>query len=345
MPENHCQGLTPPSTLDRRNLLQVLGAAAACFGLQPLSAIAQTATGKEDSFPSMPLRIIVPLGPGSGADASTRFIAERLSKLLKQPVVVDNRPGGDLIIGTQAMLNAPPDGHTIALLSQSTMVVNAILNKDLPYQPQRDIRPLVASAGGTAVLVTGVGSKISSMEDVISLSRHTPKSLNLGNYGQSYRTAGLLMEDIGKLQFTHAPYKGVAPVINDLVGGTLHLAFMDPGAAIPLVKAGKLRALATTGRDRHPAMPEVRTLRESGLPGYEMIFWIGYGLNRKVPESRAQILQTALMKVIGDHEFSQFSQKNGQLQILNTPGPELEKRITSETERFRGLLEAAGRTS
>ena len=345
MPENHCQGLPPPSTLDRRNLLQVLGAAAACFGLQPLAAIAQIATGKEDNFPSMPLRIIVPLGPGSGADASTRFIAERLSKLLKQPVIVDNRPGGDLIIGTQAMLNAPPDGHTIALLSQSTMVVNAILNKDLPYQPQRDIRPLVASSGGTAVLVTGAASKISSMEDVISLSRQSPKSLNLGNYGQTYRTAGLMMEDIAKLQFTHAPYKGVAPVINDLVGGTLHLAFMDPGAAVPLVKAGKLRALATTGRDRHPAMSEIRTLRESGFPGYEMVMWIGYGVSRKVPESRAQVLQAAFMKIVGDPEFAQFSQKNGQLQVLNTPGSELEKRISSETERFRGLLEAAGRTS
>ena len=345
MPENHCQGLTPPSTLDRRNLLQVLGAAAACFGLQPLSAIAQTATGKEDNFPSMPLRIIVPLGPGSGADASTRFIAERLSKLLKQTVIVENRPGGDYVIGTQAMLNAPADGHTLLMLSQTSMVVNSILNKELPYDPLRDIRPLLAYGGSSSVLVTGSDSKLQSMADVINISKKAPKSLNMGYYGQFYRVAGLMMEEIGKLQFTHAPYKGVSPVINDLVGGTLDLAFMDPGTAIPLINAGRLRALASTGQERIADISGLRTLQESGFPGYELFIWLGFGISRKVPEKRAQILQTALMHVVAQPEYAQFAKKNGNSMVLNIPGDQLAKQIAAETARFRRLLEAAGRTS
>ena len=341
MPESHCQ----VSTLDRRNLLQVLGAAAACFGLQPLSAIAQTVSGKEDNFPSTPLRIIVPLGPGSGADASTRFIAERLGKLLHQPVVVENRPGGDYVIGTQAMLNAPADGHTLLLISQTSMVVNSILNKELPYDPMRDIRPLVASAGGSVVLVTGSNSKLQSMTDVIQTSQRSPKSLNMGYYGQFYRVAGLMMEDMGKLQFTHAPYKGPSPVINDLVGGILDMAFMDAGTAIPLIKAGRLRALATTGRERHAAFSNIPTLHESGFPNYDLFIWVGYGVNRKVPEKHVQILQSALMKVIAQPDYAEFSEKNGNMVVMNTNGPNLGKRIVAETERFRRLIEAAGRTS
>ena len=345
MPENHCQGLPPPSTLDRRNLLQVLGAAAACFGLQPLSAIAQATTGKEEIFPSSPMRIIVPLGPGSGADASTRFIAERLSKSLKQPVIVENRPGGDYVIGTQAMLNAPADGHTLLMISQTSMVVNSILNKELPYDPMRDIRPLVASGGGSVVLVTGSNSKLQSMTDVIGSARKAPKTLNMGYYGQFYRVAGLLMEEIGKLQFIHAPYKGVSPVVNDLVGGTLDMAFMDAGTAITLIKAGRLRALATTGRERHVALPDVPTLHESGFPNYDLFIWVGYGINRKVPEKRAQILQSALMKIIAQPDYAEFSEKNGNVVVMNTNGVDLGKRIVAETERFRRLIEAAGRTS
>lgn len=325
---------------NRREALRKIGAALAAGtggGLLTPAARAQ-ATAK---FPSSPLRFIVPVGPGSGADSSTRFIAERMGKLLGQPAIVENKPGGDYVIGVQALLNAPPDGHTLMLISQTSMVVNAIINKGFAYEPLRDIRPLVASVGGAPVLVTSASSRFHSLADVVAAARKEPRSVNMGYYGHFYRVCGLMMEEIGKLHFSHIPYKGASQALSDLVGGAVDLGFVDVGAAMPMLKSGRLRALAVSSKSRHLDLPDVPTLDQSGFPGYDMFIWIGYGISSKVPEAQAQVLQSALMKIIAQPDFATYSAQNGNLTVLNMPGKELAVRIAAETERFRGLLQAA----
>jgi tripartite-type tricarboxylate transporter receptor subunit TctC len=325
---------------NRRNALRKIGAAFAAGsagGLLTPAARAQTPA----KFPSSPLRFIVPVGPGSGADSSTRFIAERMGKLLGQPAIVENKPGGDYVIGVQALLNAPPDGHTLMMISQTSMVVNAIINKGFAYEPLRDIRPLVASAGGSPVLVTSAGSKYHSVADVVAAVRKEPRSVTMAYYGHFYRVCGLMMEEIGKLQFSHIPYKGASQAITDLVGGSVDLSFVDAGAALPMLRSGRLRALAVSSKSRHPDLPDLPTLDQSGFPGYDMFIWIGYGISSKVPDAQAQVLQSALMKVISQPDFAAFSTQNGNFSVLNMPGKELAVRIAAETERFRGLLQAA----
>lgn len=326
---------------DRRRALRRMGqAAAGCAAFATLPGWAQAPA----AFPSAALRFIVPVGPGSGADTSTRFIAERMGKLLGQPAIVENKPGGDFVIAVQALLNAAPDGHALMLISQTSMVVNPVINKSLPYEPLRDIRPLIASTGGNVALVTGENSKFKTVAGVVAAARKEPGSVSMGYYGHFYRVGGLMMEEAGKLRFSHVPYKGAAQEMADLVGGALDLAFIDVGTAMPLIKGGRLRALGVTGKTRNPEIPEVATLDESGFPGYELFIWVGYGVSRKVPEHTARILEAALTKVIDSPDYRAFAAQNGGLTVLSMPGKELSSRIISETERFRALIESAERS-
>lgn len=321
---------------NRRRVLRHISGAAAWTAMLPHALQAA-----QDGFPSGPLRFVVPLNPGSGGDGSTRFIAERLGKLLGQPAVVENRPGGDFIIGVQALLNAPPDGHTLMMLSATAMVVNPIIRKDLPYDPLRDIRPLLATVNGTAALVTGAGSRFRTVADVMNAARKTPQSVSMGYYAQLYRVGGLMMEDMGKVRFSHVPYKGFTQESTDLIGGTLDLAFVDAGAALPAIRSGRLRALAVASRRRHPDLPEIPTLDERGFSGLDLPIWVGYGVSSKVPQARSEVLQRALLHVVSQPDFRAYTSQNGSLEVLALPGKELERRIAAETARYRRLLESA----
>lgn len=322
----------------RRRALRQIGGTMAATMLD--AGVARAAQGQ---FPFAPLRFIVPVGPGSSADSSTRYIAERIGRMLGQPAIVENRPGADFLIGVQALLAAPPDGHTLMLISQTSMVVNPIIHKNLPYEPLRDIRPLVASVGAAATLVTGARSRFRSVADVLAAARQAPRTVSMGYYGQFYRVGGLMMEDMGKVRFSHVPYKSPPQEISDLIGGSLDVAFIDTGAALPLVRSGQLRALAVSSLSRQADLPDVPTLHESGLRGFDLFIWIGYGVSAKVPEARAQALQAALGRVMAQPDFRSFSARNGNMRVLATPGQELAQRIAAESARFRDLLEAAER--
>ncbi|MFC4521434.1 Bug family tripartite tricarboxylate transporter substrate binding protein [Cupriavidus pinatubonensis] len=320
----------------RRRVLRHIGGAAAWAAMLPHASHAA-----QDGFPSGPLRFVVPLNPGSGGDGSTRFIAERMGKLLGQPAIVENRPGGDFIIGVQALLSAPPDGHTLMLLSATSMVINPIIHKDLPYDPLRDISPLATTANGTAALVTGTGSRFRTVADVMNAARKDPRSVSMGYYAQLYRVGGLMMEDMGKVRFSHVPYKGFTQESTDLIGGALDVAFVDAGAALPSIRSGRLRALGVASKRRHPDLPEVPTLDERGFPDLDLLIWVGYGVSAKVPQARAEVLQRALLQVVSQPDFRAYTSQNGSLEVLALPGKEVERRIAAETIRYRRLLENA----
>lgn len=303
-----------------------------------LFALLAAFAARADEFPSRPLRLIVPLGQGSGTDSVTRFIAARLRGVLGQPAIVENRPGGDMVIAVQDLLNAPADGYTILVTTTTSMVINPLFNKSLPYDPQRDIRPLTTITRGAGLLVTGVGTKFKSLSDVIAAAHEAPKTVSMAYYGLYYRLGGLSLEQMAGVKFNSVPYKAAGPVFIDLMNGTIDVALMEVGSSLPLIRSGKLRALAVGGRDRHVDLPNVPTVRESGFPDYDVTGWFGFGVRSQTPEPVARKLEAALRKVIAEPQFRAFVAQRGNSEVIGGSGEQAAAMISAERARYEALV-------
>lgn len=303
------------------------------LALLPLAcAQAQTAT-----YPARPVRFVVPIGPGSGSDTITRLIAKLAGSELGQPTYVENRPGGDTVIAVQSVLGAPPEGYDVMMLSPSSVVINPVINPQLVYDPLA-LRPVAAMLRSASLLVTGAESRFKTFADVGAAARAKPGTVSMANYGHHYRFGGLSMQKALGVDFNHITYKSAAQVQTDLIGGSVDLALVDVGGALPLIAAGKLRPLAVTSRERIPQLPNLPTVRESGLPNYELYVWIGLGINAKTPEASAKILEAALMRAMATEEFRTYVTQTAAAEVYPIPGKELAALIASETARYRQLV-------
>ncbi len=289
--------------------------------------------------PSNTVRIIVPLGPGSGADNISRFIAPRLATQLGKSVVVENRPGADMLIAVQALLAAPPDGQTLMLISPSAVVINPVVLKDLPYDSQRDLRPLIALTRGESLLVTAATSPIKTLAEALDAARAKPDGLSVANYGHYYRLGAQQLQQRAGVHFTHVPYKGATQSATDLIGGVIDLSMTDLGGTLPLIRSGKVRALATTGVKRHSDLPDVPTIAES-FPGYQQYVWIGFAVHGKTPDAPAAKLEAALQTVTATPEYRAFIAANGNGEIINLDGKQTAAMIASEIARYRTLVKS-----
>lgn len=317
----------------RRNVLASLAAGASSLAL-PLPSSAQASATA--AWPTKPVRFIVGLGPGSGADTGTRFIAERIGKLTGQPATVENRPGGDGVVAVQALLSAPADGHTLLYLSPSPMVLTPLLNKEIPYDPLRDVRPVAYLSRSYAVIVTAGNSKYRTLEELLREARSKPGTLKMSNYGHHYRVGGLLLQKVSGADFIHVAYKGAAQASNDVIAGEIDVAITDTGGAIPLIKAGKLRPLAITGPNRHPFLPEVPSMKDLGLD-YVLQVWTGFGMSAKAPESVARAAQDLLISIMKSPEYATYNQTQAGAETVAEPGESLRQTIVAETQRYREL--------
>lgn len=286
------------------------------------------------------LRLIVPLGPGSGADNTTRFFAPRLAAALGMPAVVENRPGADMLIAVQALLSAPADGQTILLISPSAVVINPVVMKDLPYDSQRDIRPLIALTRSDSLLATGAGSRFKTLADALEAAKAKPNSISIANYGHYYRLGAIQLQRRAGVEFTHVAYKGAAQSANDLIGGNVDLSLTDIGGSLPLIRAGKMRALATTGIKRSTDLPDVPTIAESGFPGYSQYVWIGFGVHAKTPEPVVRKLEAAMQAITASADYKAFAQANGNPEIISLDGKQTAAWIGSEIARYRELVKS-----
>ena len=314
----------------RRQFLTGLAAGLAT-GLTTRAGIAQTATSS-----GKPVRFIVGLGPGSGADTGTRFIAERFSKLTGQPAIVENRTGADQVIAVQSLLQAPPDGLTLMYITPSPMVLTPLLNPATPYDPLRDVRPVVYGTRSQAVIVTGANSRFKTLQDVLTEARAKPESVRMSNYGHHYRIGGLSLQKATGAVFTHVTYKGAAQANNDVISGDIDVAITDTGGAMPLLEGGKLRALAVTGPNRHQFLPNVATVKELGI-NYELIVWTGFAASSKVPDAIAQKLEELLLTIIKSPEYKEYNDKQGGGEIVAGSGAMLRALIEAETARYREM--------
>lgn len=262
-----------------------------------LSSYAESTMSAE--YPTKPLRVIVPYAPGGGTDTAARIIAQKLTETWHQIVVVDNRPGAAGIIGSDLVAKAPPDGHTL-LVAAGAHAINPSLYRKLPYDVHKDFAHIAFLVTAPNILVVNPSVQANSVKELIALAKATPGQLNFGSggAGQTPHLAGELFKSMAGVDMTHVPYKGGAPATADLIGGRISVMFGGMVLTLPHVKAGKLRALATTGAVRAKAVSNLPTIAESGLPGYEADEWFGMWTPAGTPPPIVQKLNGAVRGVL-----------------------------------------------
>lgn len=303
-----------------------------------LAGLASLSPAWAESYPAKPVRFIAPVGPGSGGDSITRFVAERAATLLGQPTFVENRPGSDQTIGVQTMLAAPADGYSVLLISPGPMVINPAIHKALGYDV-RDILPLAGAARANVALVAAGNSKFGSAAELLAAARAAPGRISLGNYGTTYRLGGLSLQQQAQVRLNEVPYKGASQMLTDVIGGSLDVALTDMGGALPLIRSGKLRALAVASRQRLAELPDVPTLREIGLPDYELTIWVGFAVSAKTPAPIVQKLESVLLQVLAQPEFEAMAARSAHMEVMAQNSREFSAQIARDAVRYRTLAE------
>ena len=270
-------------------------------GLLALCAAGQAAA---QQYPVKPVRMVIHIGPGSSMDIVGRVLAQKLNERWGQPVIVDNRAGGSTVIGTDIVAKAPPDGHTL-LVTPAPFTIVPSLAKKLPYDPRKDFEPITLINTTPLVVVVHPGVPAKSIKELIALAKSRPGALNFGSSGSggSNHLAGELFNAMAGVKMVHVPYKGNAPALTDLVGGHVDLVFNGLTSALSLIKAGKLRAIGMTSLKRAGALPEVPTVDEQGLKGFQAVAWNGLTAPARTPKDVVAKINADVLKIVRSPEL------------------------------------------
>ena len=315
-----------------RRILVLLAVAA--FALPAGNALA--------AYPDRIVKIVVPFAPGGGTDVVARTLALEMGKDLGATVIVENKPGAGTIIGTQAVATSAADGYTL-LMGTFANAVNPSLYPKLSYDQHKDFAPVALVARSFNIVVVNPDSSIKSIADLIAAAKAEPGKLAYGTYGTgtSAHLAGELFKHMAGVSLTTVPYKGAAPGITDLIGGQIQVMFTTVASCAALVEAGKLRALAVTSAERSPAFPQLPTVSEAGVPGYDAQSWYGlFAPAGTPPEIIARLNKSAAVAVQSD-TFKKLAVNEG-LILVASPPDELERYFHAEEERWRKVIQDAG---
>ncbi len=256
------------------------------------------------AYPARPVRLIVPFSPGGAADVPARIVAQRMSDVLGQQIVIENRPGAGSTIGADFAAKAPPDGYTLFLLS-NTHFVSAALYKSLPYDSLNDYTPVSQITSAPNVLVVHSSLPAKSVKELVALARSRPRQIDYASSGNgsTQHLTGALFCKLAGIEMTHIPYRGSGPVTADLLGGQVQVAFPGIAGMLPHIKAGRLRALGVTGPTRSPELPGVPTISEAGVNGYVMVAWFGITGPRALPRDIQMKLHGDVLRVVKSAEI------------------------------------------
>ncbi|MDT3683589.1 MAG: tripartite tricarboxylate transporter substrate binding protein [Pseudorhodoplanes sp.] len=293
-------------------------------------------------FPTRPIRFVVPAAAGGPTEITARLIADKMSATLGQPVVVEARPGGGGNIGADVVAKAAPDGYTILMATIGTHAINQTLYKKLTYDPLKDFTPVSQVVQYPLVLVVNPEVQARSVKELIDFAKANPGKLNRasGGNGTSMHLSGELFVHQAGVNMPHVPYKGSAPALNDLVGNHVQVMFDSLITALPLVQAGKLRALAVTGEKRSPVTPDLPTIREAGLKGYSAQGWIGVVAPANTPAPIVEKLHKAVAAALNDPEVKSKLTAQAAEIIASTP-EEFANFIKSETAKWAQAVRGA----
>ncbi|MBT2335007.1 tripartite tricarboxylate transporter substrate binding protein [Variovorax paradoxus] len=318
--------MTRSSTLHR---LRGFGAAAACLCVTSFAAA--------QAWPSKPIKLVVSYPPGGTVDAVARVIAPRLSERLRQPVVVDNRAGAGGAIGGDAVAKSPADGYTL-LLDASNHAQNPALRSKMPFDTLRDLVPVSLLVKVPNVLVVTPSTPYRSVKDVLAQAKAKPGEINFASSGNgsAQHLAGELFQAMGGVRMTHVAYKGGGPALTDVMAGQVPVFFASLASSLPYIRGEKLRAIAVTGKTRSPVLPQLPTVAESGLPGYEAYEWNAILAPRGTPAPVVERLATELAAIVQEPEVKSRLEAMG-AEVLGSGPAELERFRRAEIEKWTKL--------
>ena len=313
-----------------------LAATLALAALSPSAAQAQ-------AYPSKPIRLVVPYAPGGATDIISRAVAIELSKTLGQAVNVDNRPGAGANLGSEMVARSAPDGYTLLTSASSLHGITPFLYKKLTYDPNKDLAPVIVLAGFANVLVLNPAVPANSVMEVIALAKAQPGKLTCASSGSgsTIHMSCEMFKHILGLDITHVPYKGSGPAVTDLMGGQVNMMFDNIPSSITHIRSGKLRALATTGMKRSPTLPDLPTILESGVPGYESTAWFGIVVPAGTPKEIVARLNADGQKATKSPEFVKRMTDLGYLIIPGT-ADQMTDMIKAEIVRWTPVVKSSG---
>ena len=313
--------------------------AIAIVALAPALACAQT-------FPTRGLKIVVTFPPGGAPDILSRQIGAKMQENWSQPVVIENRPGAGGNIGADYVAKSAADGYTMVMGTVGTHAINPSLYKKMPYDPQRDFAPIVLVASTPNLLVVNNAVPARTVKELIALAKTKPGELHFGSpgIGTSIHVSGELFNTMAGVKTTHVPYKGRAMAIPDLLAGQIQLMFDNMPSALPVAREGKLRALAQTGAKRSPAAPDIPTMGEAGLPGFEATSWFAVLTPAGTPSDAVQRLNAEINRILGLADIRQKLTELG-LDIVGGPPEDLATYMKSEIAKWSKVVRESGATA
>ncbi len=294
------------------------------------------------TYPNRAVRLIVPFAAGGSTDIIGRTVGQKLNEMWGQPVLVDNRPGGSTVIGTDAVAKAAPDGYTLLITPAPFTIVPSLIAK-LPYDPARDFEPITLINTTPLVIVVHPGVPAKSIKELIALAKSRPGTLNYGSSGAggSNHLAGELFNAMAGVKMVHIPYKGNAPALADLVGGHVDAVFNGLTSAMPLIKSGRLRALAVTSLARAGALPDMPTLDELGLWGFQAVAWNGLTAPARTPKEVIARLNADVIKVVRSAELAERLKAEGSDPVGNSPA-QYAAFLRDEIAKWAKVIKQAG---
>jgi tripartite-type tricarboxylate transporter receptor subunit TctC len=308
-----------------------------------LAILTPHAAAAADVYPARPIRFVVAFPPGGGTDIIARSIAQKLAERLAQQVVVDNRPGAGGNIGTDIVAKSAPDGYTMLMGSAGPLAINASLFASMPFDPVRDLAPVTLAASTPNVLVVHPSLRAATVKELIALAKARPGEINFASsgHGTPAHLAGELFNSMAGVKLVHVPYKGAAPALADLLGGQVQLMFSTMPPALPHVKDGKLRALAVTSAKRSPAAPELPTVDEAALPGFEANTWHGVVVPAGTPAAIVARLNREIVAILHLPEVVERLSGQGAEALGSTP-EEFAAYIRSESVKWAKVVRDSG---
>ena len=315
-------------------ILPIAAAALACF-----STVATAASNT--GYPTKPIRMLVGFAPGGGTDTTARALSTKLSERLGQQVIVDNRPGAAGNIATEILTRAQPDGYTILLGTIAALAINPTLYGNLPFDPLKDLLPVTRAVDSTNILVVHPTVQVKTVKELIALAKTKPLNGGSSGVGGAGHLALELFNVLAGTKITHVPYKGGGPAMVDLLGGQINLIFATAASAVPHVKSGKINALAVTTAKRSKLMPQLPTVAEAGLPGFEANNWYGIVVPAKTPRPIIDRLNRDFTAVLNLPEIRETLFKQGLDASPSTPEA-FHAYIKSETAKWAKVIKISG---
>ncbi|HUQ29343.1 MAG TPA: tripartite tricarboxylate transporter substrate binding protein [Usitatibacter sp.] len=295
-------------------------------------------------YPTRPIKIIVPFGPGGFTDVAARILQKELAPAIGQPIVIENKPGAGSTIGTAEIANAPADGYTLVMIS-TTHVISPHLYKQMPYDPIKDFTPVMKLAEGPYVLVVHPSLGVNSVHELIALAKAKPNTIDYASSGNgsSQHLVGALFAAMADAPLSHVPYKGSSQAMNDVLGGIVKVSFVGVPNALPSLQAGKIRALAVSTKKRYAELPNVPTLDEAGVKGYDATIWLGLLAPPGTPRDIVQKLNTSITRILSTAEAKRLMASAGVDVATSTP-EEFGALMQSELDRWGKVVRATGAT-